>query len=201
MTPAQLIALSLHAPVTRRSQWEEPTPEAKRKNRIRRSITVTSWPEKIAAFRSLFCLNQHDLSAPALLADDRKTLHFGLMDEEDRELSEAWGADDVVGVIDAVLDGIYVRLGLLAEMGFQPELIDLAMDEIHASNLTKTDDKGNPVINGITCQLDPAYPAGKVMKGASYVQADLRAVLAKYLLTSSGDVDTVDTCAEEQSNG
>lgn len=201
MTPAFSRALALHAPGERPRQFEQPSPEAVRRNRIRRSLTLDSWPHKIEAFRSLYCLDQHNLSAPAILSDDRKQLHFGLMDEEDREVHEAWGAGDVIGVFDGILDSIVVRLGLLAEMGFSPDLINEGMAEVHASNLTKTDDKGQPVINGVTCPLDPTYPAGKVLKGPSYIKADLRKVLANFLLTSADDCVTTDVPPMESSDG
>lgn len=55
-----------------------------------------------------------------------------------------------------------------------PELFD----EVHASNMSKLDDNGKPIINdGI---LDPNKPKGKILKSKNFFEPRLEAILKKY---------------------
>lgn len=180
LTPAMSTAMDLHRYYPPRARaFDAPDPTALRKNRIRQSLTTDSWPHKIAAFRSLFCLDQHDNDRPGLLRPDRTALHRSLLGEEYTEVVDASLAGDFVGTIDGLLDLIYIALGWLSEMGLQPDLINRLMEEVHASNLTKTDDEGQPIFRA----------DGKVLKGERYTPVDLEAVIASYQadLTTGAD--------------
>lgn len=55
-----------------------------------------------------------------------------------------------------------------------PELYD----EVHASNMSKLDDNGKPIINdGI---LDPRKPKGKILKSKNFFDPRLEAILKKH---------------------
>lgn len=197
MTPAQQRALDLHPYVpVRARQFDDPDPAAIRRNRIRRSIADGSWPEKIAAFRSLFCLDQHNLDSPGQLRPERTALHRMLLQEEFGEVMSALEtADPFIETVDGLLDLIYIALGWLSEMGLPAELIGLLMDEVHASNLTKADSNGLPIFRA----------DGKVLKSEHYVRPDLAGVIASYLggLTNTTSSDTIDVPenTEAQSDG
>lgn len=65
----------------------------------------------------------------------------------------------------ARLNGIYDIL---------PELFN----EVHASNLSKLDENGKPIINdGV---IDPRKPVGKVLKGKNYFEPKLEEILKRY---------------------
>lgn len=198
MTPAFRIALELHQPkLTRQSQWDVPDPAALRANRIRASLTLDSWPHKIAAFRSLFCLDQHNNDRPGPIRPERTALHRMLLQEEFAEVMNAIDLDADIAfyeTIDGLLDLIYVALGWLSELGLPPDLINQLMDEVHASNLTKADSDGKPIFRA----------DGKVLKSEHYQPVDLRAVIASYVagLTTPADDATVDVPqTKEQPNG
>ena len=133
-------------------------------NRVRASLTDDNWPAKIAAFRMLYNLPVAK-QVGQIPARDR-TLHRRLCQEELRETIEADDAGDLVETVDGLLDLIYVALGWLVQI-VPPELVLLSMEEVHASNMTKVDDCGNPVYD----------EGGKVLKGANYIKADIGLVL------------------------
>ncbi len=82
-----------------------------------------------------------------------------LIEEEVRELVRATDAGDVVGILDALADVVYVAFGT----AFTYRLpLGQALLEVHASNMTKE-----------------AGPTGKAAKGEGYVPPDIAAVLAR----------------------
>lgn len=113
---------------------------------------------------------------------DRLKLRFELVREEFEELREALGLDStgqpdlslanfkpsISQVADALGDMIYVIFGFALEAGIPlPEVID----EIHAANLTKLDDNGQPV-----------YRAdGKVTKSSNYTPPEIRDAVMRML--------------------
>lgn len=84
-------------------------------------------------------------------------------------------------IVDAASDSTYFWIGWLIEMGYD---LRVAMDEVHGSNLTKPDENGEAILNGITPgyqQGQPGYRAdqgtGKVLKGPNYMEPNLSAAL------------------------
>lgn len=135
-------------------------------NRVRASLTNDSWPHKVHAFHRLFKM-PGGTGPIAPLNSIRQVLRTRLRHEENRETDEAAAKYDVVEHVDGLLDLIYVCLGELLELGLTPDEINLAMEEVHASNMTKVDASGNPVYDD----------GGKVLKGDNYVPCDLCLVL------------------------
>lgn len=173
MTSAMDKAQQLHGMIARMPQF--PTPEqkaeAQRTNRARASLRHDSWPYKVAAFRTLYGLSQHDLDVPgSMLPEPRTALHKRLLNEELVETFEASAEGDLVETVDGILDTIYVALGWLSELGFTPQQVEQLMEEVHASNMTKTDDTGKPVYDA----------EGKVLKGPNYVKADLALLIGEW---------------------
>lgn len=135
-------------------------------NRVRASLTSDNWPAKVYAFHKLFSLPVGEgriQQLPAL----RRVLRVRLLNEEVKETLEAEERGDIVEVIDGLLDTIYVAIGWLIELGLTPVDINLAMEEVHASNMTKVDNEGKPIYD----------EGGKVLKGENYVQCNLREIL------------------------
>lgn len=135
-------------------------------NRIRASLTNDSWPHKVFAFHRLFKM-PGGAGPIQQLSSHRRMLRERLLAEEVKETFEANEAGDLVETIDGLLDTIYVAVGWLLELGLSPEEINLAFEEVHASNLTKVDENGQPIYDD----------GGKVLKGDNYVPCNLCLVL------------------------
>ena len=84
-----------------------------------------------------------------------KELRCALIEEEAAEFRRAVDESDIVGVADAIADLLYVTYGAALTFGIP---IREVFAEVHRSNMTKLNDKGNPVYRG----------DGKVMKGPNF---------------------------------
>lgn len=101
-----------------------------------------------------------------VIGPDQVALRQALIEEEVRELAEAAGVGDLVGVADALADIVYVAYGTAHVYGID---LDAVLDEVHASNMTKLGADGRPIRRA----------DGKVLKGPAYRPPDVRAVLAR----------------------
>lgn len=88
-----------------------------------------------------------------------------LLTEEYEEYIEGDEAQCSVEMYDALLDIIYIAYGSLISYGFPA--ID-GMNEIHSSNMSKTDEDGNPIKRG----------DGKILKGPNFRLPDLESILS-----------------------
>ena len=96
-------------------------------------------------------------SPVANLGNDKNSLRFNLMDEENKEYLDAANNNDMIEVADALGDMLYILCGTIIEHGMQ-DLIEDVFDEIQKSNMSKLDLDGNPIYR----------EDGKVMKGPNY---------------------------------
>jgi len=104
---------------------------------------------------------------PELLNHDELTLRCDLIQEELDELYEAGEfEEDMVEVADAISDLLYVVYGTAISFGLQNHLED-CFDEVHRSNMSKTNDDGS-----VTYRED-----GKVLKPESYEAPDLESIV------------------------
>lgn len=171
LTPAMDKAQELHPARTmpKRNPWENSADAIEAfqvMNRIRISLLDDDWPKKVLAFHRLYKMPGGD--GPIRQLDPyRRVLRRRLLAEEVRETNEADERGDLVETIDGLLDTIYVAIGWMLELGMTPRDINMAMEEIHASNMTKVDENGKPVFDD----------GGKVLKGDNYVRANLALVL------------------------
>lgn len=136
-------------------------------NRIRASLTNDSWPAKVYAFHRLFNVSVGKQGKLQQISSIRRVLRRRLVTEEVRETFDADLKSDMIETVDGLLDTIYVCIGWLLELGLTPTEINLAMEEVHASNMTKVDASGNPMYDD----------GGKVLKGDNYIPPDLALVL------------------------
>lgn len=101
---------------------------------------------------------------PALLDYDRFALRFDLIKEELDEFVQAFVNKDIVAVADSLGDLLYVVIGAALEYGIP---INLVVEEIHKSNMTKLDENGKPIYRS----------DGKVMKGPNYFPPNIGAII------------------------
>lgn len=181
-------------------------------NLSRASLNDDNWPKKIFALRKLFNLSKFDSPHPGHpISQLREMLHRGLFTEEFAET--IWPGEEnaerrkalvheardstpedgtqhfldiniLVETVDGILDTVVVGLGWLCEMGLSPMQINLLMEEIHASNMTKVDDTGAPIFDN----------NGKFLKGPNYVPADIKGLLERFIAEAK-------TAGEEPSRG
>jgi predicted HAD superfamily Cof-like phosphohydrolase len=96
------------------------------------------------------------------------TLRYNLMKEENEEYLDAAKKGDLVEVADALGDQLYILCGTILKHGLQHK-IEEVFDEIHRSNMSKLDEKGNPIFR----------EDGKVLKGNLYFRPDIKKILEK----------------------
>lgn len=128
---------------------------------------------------------------------DRIMLRFELIREEFEELREELGLNEsgkpaiekgnhlasLSMVADALADIVYVCYGFAIEAGIP---LNAVINEVHAANLTKLDNDGNPVYR----------EDGKVMKSANYTAPQIQDAIVAMLLReescqSSGAADAL----------
>lgn len=136
-------------------------------NRARSSLTSDNWPEKILAFHRLYNVPCGEQGTIQQIDGFRRILRRRLLKEEVKETLDADSAGNLIETIDGLLDTIYVAIGWMIELGMTPTQILLAMEEVHASNMTKVDNEGKPIFD----------EGGKVLKGENYIKCNLAEVL------------------------
>lgn len=104
----------------------------------------------------------------ATLGDQKNTLRFNLMKEENEEYLEAVQNNDLVEIADALGDMLYILCGTIIEHGLQ-EKIEAVFDEIQRSNMSKLGEDGTPIYR----------EDGKVMKGPNYFKPNFETILVK----------------------
>ena len=91
-------------------------------------------------------------------------LRLDLINEEYKELRDAVEADDIVEVADALTDMLYVVYGMGHAFGIN---LDLAFNNVHASNMSKMGEDGKPIYR----------EDGKVLKGPNYFPPKIKRAL------------------------
>ncbi len=113
---------------------------------------------KVGTFMKTF--GQEVKTKPSFSTDKINKLRLDLIKEELEELTEAMNNKDLLEVADALTDILYVTYGAGHAFGID---LDKCFDEVQNSNMSKLDEKGNPIYND----------SGKVMKGPNYFKPDL----------------------------
>ena len=119
--------------------------------------------------------------SPVLLSPKDYELRYKLMREENEEYLEACNEGNIVEVVDALGDQLFVLLGTIISHGMQ-HIIDDVFNEISGSNMSKLDENGKPIINGQNGVLDNTKPLGKVLKSKMYYAPDLERIFEKHKL-------------------
>jgi predicted HAD superfamily Cof-like phosphohydrolase len=110
-------------------------------------------------FHEHFLRDNRDI--PALLDDAKLRMRCFLLNEEAREFEDAARHHDLVEMVDALADVLYVILGTANVLGVDLEPI---FREVHRSNMTK---------------LPPPGGQGKPVKGPAWSPPDVRGELLK----------------------
>ena len=119
----------------------------------------------VKEFHTAFGLGvSHEMKAD--LGEQKNTLRFNLMKEENEEYLEAVQNNDLVEIADALGDMLYILCGTILEHGLQHK-IEEVFQEIQRSNMSKLDENGNPIYR----------EDGKVMKSELYFKPNIRGVL------------------------
>ena len=113
---------------------------------------------------------------PTLLKEEDWKLRYKLSLEELDEYKEACEQGDIVEIFDAILDRLFLAFGDAVCHGLQDKLIE-GFNEVVASNMSKLDEVGLPIINGECGVFDETRPLGKVLKSDSYSPPDLKQFL------------------------
>ncbi|TPG17406.1 hypothetical protein EAH86_10380 [Pedococcus bigeumensis] len=96
--------------------------------------------------------------------DSLLRLRERLLEEETTEYMVASHRRDLIGMADALADIVYVAYGTAISLGLD---LDLLLDEVHRSNMSKLDEHGEPVLRD----------DGKVMKSPRYEKPRIAATL------------------------
>ena len=105
------------------------------------------------------------VDAPSI-PKERAQMRLAILEEEVAELRAAVEDGDLVEVLDALCDIQYVLDGTFLEFGLHGHKQD-AMEEVHASNMSKLGADGRPVLR----------EDGKVLKGPDFRRPDLTRIL------------------------
>ena len=114
--------------------------------------------KKVKTFMKTF--GQEVKEKSSFSSDKINELRFNLIKEELEELRIAMDTKNLVEVADALTDILYVTYGAGHAFGIN---LDKCFDEVQQSNMSKLDDRGNPIYND----------SGKVLKGPKYFKPDL----------------------------
>ena len=114
--------------------------------------------QKVKNFMETF--GQEVKSRPSFSSDKINMLRYNLIKEELDEFKQALDNNDLLEVADALTDILYVTYGAGHAFGIN---LDACFEEVQNSNMSKLDEKGNPIYN----------EHGKVMKGPNYFKPDL----------------------------
>lgn len=106
------------------------------------------------------------IEAPAVPSEDRQILRLKLIEEELRELKEAFAAKDIVATADALTDLLYVVNGCVIECGLK-DYIDDCHREVQNSNMSKLGLDGKPI----------KREDGKVLKGPNFFEPNLAKII------------------------
>lgn len=123
--------------------------------------------EAVKAFHTAFKIG-HRETPKADLGNEKNTLRFNLMKEENEEYLEAADNNDLVEVADALGDMLYILCGTIIEHGMQYK-IEEVFNEIQRSNMSKLGDNGEPIYR----------EDGKVLKGPNYFKPNISEILDK----------------------
>ena len=99
----------------------------------------------------------HSIGLPYVQNSDADRLRMKLMSEE---FDEVCAAEDDENLLKELCDVLYVTYGYAITFGWD---LDEAFRRVHASNMSKLDDGGNPIVRS----------DGKILKGENYQEPDL----------------------------
>ena len=112
---------------------------------------------------------------PTLIPRENWLLRLNLSQEELDEYKDACEDEDLVEVFDSILDRLFLAFGDAVEHGLS-NILERGFDEVYRSNMSKLDDNGIAIINGVGV-IDETRPLGKVLKSKNYSEPNLKQFL------------------------
>lgn len=110
-------------------------------------------------------MGQEVKTSPNFPSPEVLELRMALIIEEVAELEEGVQNNDLINVAKELTDILYVIYGMGHSLGID---LDATFREVQASNLSKLDDNGNPILR----ESD-----GKVLKGPNYFEPNIAKVI------------------------
>lgn len=131
------------------------------------NLTLSQVIDHVREFHDAFRINNEATPKADI---DLKTieLRHRLMQEENEEYLEAAKDGDVVEVADALGDMLYILCGTMLSHGMQHKIGEV-FEEIQRSNMSKLDEKGEPIYR----------EDGKVMKSELYFKPDIKSIISE----------------------
>jgi len=130
--------------------------------------------EQLEAFQKAFKSTYSKI--PCTLSEGDWKLRYDLSKEELEEYKDACEEQDIVEIFDAILDRLFLAFGDAVSHGLQDYLV-AGFNEVLASNMSKLNDEGEPLLNGVNTEFDSTRPFGKVMKSKNFFKPRLKEVL------------------------
>lgn len=112
-------------------------------------------------------------TTPTLLRQEQANLRYLLLKEENEEYLEAVQNEDVVEILDALIDQLFITIGTAVSHGLQDKLEE-GFNIVFNSNMSKLDENGEPIFNGENGVLDKTKPLGKLLKSKNYKEPNLK---------------------------
>ena len=103
---------------------------------------------------------------PTLLSSKESMLRYNLGKEELDEYIVAAGEEDLIEVLDALADQLYIIFGTICKHGLQNH-IEKAFDLVHENNMSKLGPDGEAVIR----------EDGKIIKPEGFKKVELKDIL------------------------
>ena len=103
---------------------------------------------------------------PTLLSSKESMLRYNLGKEELDEYIVAAGEEDLIEVLDALADQLYIIFGTICKHGLQNH-IEKAFDLVHENNMSKLGPDGKAVIR----------EDGKIVKPEGFKKVELKDIL------------------------
>lgn len=124
---------------------------------------------QVHAFHRAFNLPRRRVPVTPTLGEVENSLlrlRERLLEEETSEYMAASHRRDLVGMADALADIVYVAYGTAISFGLD---LDMLLDEVHRSNMSKLDERGRPIMRD----------DGKVLKSPRYEPPRIAATLRR----------------------
>jgi predicted HAD superfamily Cof-like phosphohydrolase len=122
--------------------------------------------KSVAEFHTTFKIGNAD--KVKLIDEKDYTLRYNLIKEENDEYLDACKNNDIVEIADALGDQLYILFGTILKHGLEHKIEEI-YDEIHRSNMSKLDEKGEPIFR----------EDGKILKSKLYFKPDIKTILDK----------------------
>ena len=121
----------------------------------------------VTEFHNAFSLSVED-KPKSDISSEITELRYNLMKEENEEYLQPVKSNDLIEIVDALGDMLYILCGTIISHGFQNK-IEAIFDEIQRSNMSKLGADGKPIYR----------EDGKVLKGPNYFKPDIEKILKK----------------------